>query len=215
MTTPTPTLYHSRSRTARKRLLIIAAVLVLVLAGWLIGRLQGDSPAAGSSGPPSAPPPATSAEPSPTEPSPTPPPAAPTGVDAYAILQAEKADGQNGVQPQDTEDKDGGQNIGWVANGDSLRFDDVNFGDTPATGLVARVASEVGDGVNGRMEIRIDSPTNPPVGSLPIESTGGWQTWRSQATDISAVTGVHTVFLTFAADRGDDFLNLNYVKFSH
>ena len=214
MTTPTPTLYQSRSRTTRKRLLIIAAVLVLVLAGWLIGRLQGDSPASGSSGPPSAPPPATSAEPSPTEPSPT-PPATPTGVDAYSDLQAESAAGQNGVQAQDTEDEGGGQNIGWVANGDSLRFDDVNFGDTPATSLVARVASEVGDGVNGRMEIHIDSPSSPPVGTLPIASTGGWQTWRSQATDISAVTGLHTVFLVFAADRGDDFLNLNYVKFSH
>jgi hypothetical protein len=213
-TPPTPTVYQSRSRTTRKRLLIVAAVLVLVLAGWLIGRLQGGSPASGSSGPPSAPPPATSAEPSPTEPSPSPTPAAPTGVDAYKDLQAEGAAGQNGVQAQDSEDKGGGQNIGWVANGDSLRFDDVNFADTPATGLVARVASAVGDGVNGRMEIRIDSATNPPVGSLPIASTGGWQTWRSQATDISAVTGVHTVFLTFAADRGDDFLNLNYIKFS-
>jgi hypothetical protein len=214
MTTPTPTVYHSRSRTTRKRLLIVAAVVILVLAGWLIGRLQGGSPASGSGLPPSAPPPATSAVPSPTEPSPT-PPAAPTGVNAYANLQAESAAEKNGVEAQDTEDKDGGQNIGWVSNGDSLRFDDVNFGDTPATSLVARVASAVADGVNGRIEIRIDSATSPPVGNLPIGNTGGWQTWRSQATDITAVTGVHAVFLTFAADRGDDFLNLNYIKFTH
>jgi hypothetical protein len=26
---------------------------------------------------------------------------------------------------------------------------------------------------------------------------------------------VHTVFLTFASDAGDDFLNLNYFSFSH
>lgn len=214
MTTPTPTLYQSRSRTTRKRLLIAAAVLVLVLAGWLIGRLQGGSPAAGSSGPPSAPAPATSAAPSPAEPAPT-RPATQTGVNAYAVLQAEAAAGRNGVQTQDTEDKGGGLNVGWICTGDSLRFDDVNFGDTPATSLVARVASAVGDGVNGRMEIRIDSPTKQPLGSLPIGNTGGWQTWRSQATDLSGVTGVHTVFLTFAADRGDDFLNLNYIKFSH
>jgi len=77
------------------------------------------------------------------------------------------------------------------------------------------VASAVDDEVDGRLEIRIDSPANAPVGSLPINNTGGWQNWVSQATDISGVTGVHTVFLTFAADEGDDFLNLNYVKFSH
>jgi len=132
-----------------------------------------------------------------------------------AADEAESAAEKNGVEAQDTEDKDGGQNIGWVSNGDSLRFDDVNFGDSPATSLVARVASAVADGVNGRIEIRIDSATSPPVGNLPIGNTGGWQTWRSQATDITAVTGVHAVFLTFAADRGDDFLNLNYIKFTH
>jgi hypothetical protein len=176
--------------------------------------LQSDSPAAGSALPPA---PTISIEPTPS-PSPTPPPvptAAPTGVNAYANVQAESAAGQTGVEAQDTEDEGGGQNIGWIANGDSLRLDDLNFGDAPATGLVARVASAVGDGVNGRMEIRIDSPTSQPVGSLPIANTGGWQTWRSQATDVKPVTGVHTVFLTFAADRGDDFLNLNYLKFSH
>ena len=80
--------------------------------------------------------------------------------------------------------------------------------------FVPPLASAADDETNGRMEIRIDSPANAPVGSLPVQSTGGWQTWASQATDISGVTGVHTVFLTFAADNGNDFVNLNYLKFS-
>jgi hypothetical protein len=66
-----------------------------------------------------------------------------------------------------------------------------------------------------RMEIRIDSPAGPPVGTLPINNTGGWQAWRTQTTDISGVTGLHTVFVTFASDNGDDFLNLNYLTFQH
>jgi hypothetical protein len=208
---PTPTVYHSRSRTNRKRIIMAVAVLALVLVGFLVGRLQGGGPAtAGSTAshpavPSSAaPPPPSSAPPAPT---------AAIGVDAYSPIQAESAAAMNGVSTEDTSDEGGGQNIGRVNQGDSIRFDTVNFGDTPATSFEARVASQVGDGVNGRVEIRIDSADNPPVGTLPITDTGGWQNWITQATDITGVTGVHAVFLTFAADRGDDLLNLNYLKF--
>jgi hypothetical protein len=218
MTTPTPTVYHSRSRTTRRRLLVFAAVLVLVLVGFLIGRLAVGESAAGSvaaSAPSSAGPPAPSSSPSPV-PSPTPStPAIPVGVDAYQPIQAESAVAQSGVQFQDTEDEGGGKNAGWISNGDWLRFDQVNFGDTPATELIARVASEVGDGVDGRMDIRLDDQNNAPIGSLPVHGTGGWQNWINQATDTTGTTGVHTVFLTFAADRGDDFINLNYLTFAH
>jgi hypothetical protein len=212
-TTPTPTIYRSRWRTNRRRLVVAAAVLALVLAVFLIGRLRGDSPAAGSAvvPAPSSPPPA----PSSPAPAPEPSPSTPSGVDAYAPIQAENAAAQSGIEKQDTADEGGGQNVGWISNGDSMRFDAIDFGDKPATQLIARVASAVGDGVNGRMEIRIDSPANPPVGSLPIRNTGGWQNWISQATDLAGVTGLRTVFVTFAADRGDDFVNVNYVKFSH
>jgi Carbohydrate binding module (family 6) len=210
MTTPTPTVYQSRSRTNRKRIIIVAAVLTLVLVGFLIGKLQGGSPAAGSVL--SAPPPSAAASSAPPAAPSTPPPS-PTGVDAYAPIQAESAAALTGVDQEDTADQGGGKDVGWICQGDSIRFDTINFSGTPATSFEARLASQVGDGVNGRVEIRIDSPDSPPVGTLSISSTGGWQNWVTQATDITAVTGVHTVFLTFAADRGDDFLNLNYVKF--
>jgi hypothetical protein len=216
MTTPTPTIYRSRWKTNRRRLLMIAAVLALVLAGFLIGRLRGSSPAAGSTvpPPPSSPgSPAASVPPS-SAPS-SPPPTTAGGIDAYAPLQAESAAALSGIQREDTADVGGGQDVGWITNGDSMRFDTVNFGDTPASQLIARVASAADDKINGRMEIRIDSPDSAPIGSLPIKNTGGWQTWVSLATDISGVTGVHTVFLTFAADGGGDFVNVNYLKFSH
>jgi hypothetical protein len=209
---PTPTVYHSRSRTNRKRIIVVAAVLVLVLVGFLIGKLQGGSPAAGSARTSASS--SAAAAPSPSDPpSPTAAPPAPTGVDAYAPIQAEGADALTGVDKEDTGDQGGGQDVGWICKGDSMRFDDIDFGGTPATSFEARLASAVGDGVNGRVEIRVDSADSPPVGTLPIAGTGGWQNWITQATDITGVTGVHTVFLTFDADRGDDFLNLNYVKF--
>ena len=210
---PAPGVYRSRSSTTRRRLLTAAAGLALVLLGYLIGRLQGfGTPASGSTALPvpvvsSA---SASAEP---EPEPSSAPAAPTGVDAYAPLQAEAAAGQQGTQTEDTADEGGGKDVGWVNSGDWLRFDDVNFGDTPATRLVARVSSDSDHG--GRMEIRIDTPSKPPVATLSVSDTGGWQNWRTESAPVTAVTGAHTIFVTFANDAGDEFMNLNYFSFEH
>jgi len=224
---PPPSVYHSRSRVTRNRLVLAAAGLALVLLGYLIGRLQGGSatPAAAVAAPPSA---AASVVPSSVVPSsvvpssePTPSsagpttPATPDGIDAYAVIQAEGASGQQGTEFENTEDDGGGQNVGWINAGDWLRFDNVNFGDTPATQFAARVASDVGDDGGGRVQVRIDSPANQPAGTLDVSSTDGWQEWQTRSTDITATAGQHTVFLTFASDDGTEFMNLNYFAFAH
>jgi hypothetical protein len=214
---PPPGVYHSRSRVTRNRLALAAAGLALVLLGYLIGRLQGGSetpaaaaaPPAASSPAAAAPPPA---EPT-TEPSPTPTTPEPGGIDAYAAIQAEAAAGQQGTQIQDTEDTGGGQNVGWIGNGDWLRFDDVEFGDQPATKVALRVASDADDR-GGRAEIRIDSPGNDPAATLEIQDTGGWQAWESRTAELEPTTGRHTVFITFARDGDGEFVNLNSFAFA-
>jgi len=224
MTTPAsppPSVYHSQSRVTRNRLVLAAAGLALVLLGYLIGRLQGGSatPAAVAAPPSAAASVAPTTEPAP-EPSSAPTSATPTtpttpaGIDAYTAIQAEAASGQQGTEFENTEDDGGGQNVGWINSGDWLRFDDVNFGDTPATQFAARVASDVDDDGGGRVEIRIDSPANQPAGTLAVSSTDGWQNWETRSTGITATTGLHTVFLTFASDDGTEFMNLNYFAFA-
>jgi hypothetical protein len=146
-----------------------------------------------------------------TEPSPSTP--APGGIDAYSVIQAEAASGQQGAEVQETEDEGGGQNVAYIANGDWLRFDDVDFGDEPATKFAARVASDVDGG--GRLEVRLDSPGNTPAATLEIEDTGGWQDWESRTAEVEPVTGRHTVFITFGRDGGEDFVNVNYFAFAH
>ena len=130
------------------------------------------------------------------------------------MIQAEAASGQQGTQVQETEDVGGGQNVGWIGNGDWLRFDDVDFGDQPASTFVARVAADTDDD-GGRIEVRIDSPGNEPAGTLEIRDTGGWQSWISGETEITPTTGRHTVFLTFARDGDGEFVNVNHVRFAH
>ena len=148
-----------------------------------------------------------------------PPP--PTGGGRRArtrTIQAESYNAQTGVQqPRRTTDAGGGQNIGWLANGDWARYDDVNFGSHAGPrSSVARVAS-------GRRRRR-ERPgrgaprqpsTTPPIGSFAIANTGGWQTWRTVPGNISAVTGTHTVYLTFTSGQPADFVNVNWFTFAH
>ncbi|MFG2005548.1 glycoside hydrolase family 16 protein [Spirillospora sp. NPDC048911] len=135
--------------------------------------------------------------------------------DAYATIQAESFDGQSGLSVETTSDSGGGQNIGWAANGDWALYRGVNFGSSAARQFVARVASGAGGGVSGLVEVRLDARSNAPIGSFAIGDTGGWQTWRTVPANISGVTGVHDVYLTFSSGQPADFVNVNWFDFGH
>lgn len=152
----------------------------------------------------------TPTTPATTTPPPTTPP--PGGSrDAYALIEAESFNGQNGVQTETC--SEGGLNVSHVANGDWVRFDNVNFGSTPPIDFVARVASGAAGGVSGLVEVRLDSPTSAPIGTFAVANTGGWQSWRSVPGNVSAVTGTRTVYLTFTSGQPADFVNVNWFQF--
>jgi len=152
-----------------------------------------------------------------TQPPTTPPPTTtnPGNRDAYANIQAESYNAQSGVLVESTSDTGGGQNIGWIANGDWAQYNGVNFGATPARQFVARVASGAAGGVSGLVEVRLDSVNSAPIGSFAIANTGGWQSWRTVPANIAAVTGTHTVFLRFTSGQPADFVNVNWFVFGH
>jgi Carbohydrate binding module (family 6) len=79
--------------------------------------------------------------------------------------------------------------------------------------FLARVASGAGSGISGLVEVRLDSRSNAPIGNFAVGSTGGWQTWQSVPGNVSAVTGKHTVFLTFTSGQPNDFVNVNWFQF--
>ncbi|MFJ3231749.1 glycoside hydrolase family 16 protein [Streptomyces sp. NPDC086787] len=143
----------------------------------------------------------------------TPPPTG--GRDAYGTIQAESYDGQSGVATEATTDTGGGQNLGWLTNGDWALYRGVDFGSTPARQFRARVASGAGAGVSGLVEVRLDSRSNAPVGSFAVANTGGWQSWRTVPANIGGVTGTHDVYLTFTSGQPADFVNVNWFGFAH
>jgi beta-glucanase (GH16 family) len=150
-----------------------------------------------------------------TTPTPTPTPTPPGGErDAYGTIEAESFDAQSGVDVETTSDSGGGSNIGWLADGDWVRYDNVDFGAAGATQFRARVASGAPGGVSGLVEVRLDDVGNPPVGSFAIGNTGGWQTWRTVPANVGRITGRHTVFLRFTSGQPADFVNVNWFTFA-
>jgi hypothetical protein len=139
----------------------------------------------------------------------TPPPSSPPpggGRNPYAQIQAESFNAQNGLVNY-------GGHIGSIGNGNWARYDNVNFGSPTPRDFVARVSSGAAGGVSGLVEVRIDSPTAPPIGSFAIANTGGWTSWREVPGNVAAVTGTHTVYLTFTSGQPADFVDVDWFLF--
>jgi len=135
-----------------------------------------------------------------------------TNRDAYAMTQAESFSSQTGVQVEATTDTGGGQNVGFIAPGDSIAYAGMDFGSSTALRVITRRAS--GSTSTGTVQYRLDSTTGPIIASVAVSNTGGWQTWGSVTTNLtSTVTGVHTVFITFTGPGGE-FVNLNWFQFA-
>jgi beta-glucosidase len=80
--------------------------------------------------------------------------------------------------------------------------------------VLTRLAS--GSSATGTIQYRLDSTTGPLIASVPVSSTGGWQSWVSRTVTLSAqATGVHRLYLVFNGPTASDFVNVNWMRFSH
>ncbi len=145
---------------------------------------------------------------------PPPPPPPPPPAGGYPLVQAESYVGTGGVVREPTTDSGGGENIGRIAGGDWVAYPDVDLGATAPRRVEVRVASGAPPGVSGLVEVRLGSRTAPPIGSLAVGGTGGWQSWRTVPADIAAATGRHTVYLTFTSGQPQEFVNVNWFTFA-
>ena len=121
-------------------------------------------------------------------------------------IEAEDFDRMSGIQTEASTES--GENVGYINNGDWLRFDDVNL--AGMTNMNARVATRT---AGGTFEIRTGSPTGTLIGSMKIGNTGGFQNWRTLSTGIKNANGTQDVYLVFKGGNGYLF-NVNWIEFS-
>ena len=135
---------------------------------------------------------------------PTPPP---TPRSAFTQIEAEDFNNVSGIQNESC--SEGGQNIGYIEDGDYVVYSRIDFGDG-AEEFHARVAS----GSNGgNIEIRLDSITGPLVGTCKVAGTGDWQNWVDATCKVDGVSGIHDLYLKFTGGKGY-LLNMNWWRFS-
>jgi hypothetical protein len=124
-------------------------------------------------------------------------------------VQAEAYAAQSGAQVEGTGDADGGKNVGWLATGDWLRYDNVSV---TTAGLSARIASD--NAAGGSIELHLGSQTGTLLATFPVARTGGWQKWTTvTATAKSVPTGRQTVFAVLKSAQAGDFVNVNWFTF--
>lgn len=130
-----------------------------------------------------------------------------------AQVEAENYTTMSGIQLETTTDTGGGQNIGYIEDGDWAEYT-VNV---PATGqyrISIRTASNNNDG--GTINLSIDgSSVTPgyaysPIGSIEVPDTNGWQNWTTILTYVYFdTTGNHTLRMDFSGGAGSLF-NVNW-----
>ena len=119
--------------------------------------------------------------------------------------------GDAGVTKETTTDTaGGGQNLGFIEDGDYVSFKPYNLENT--TAMRFRVASA---GAGGTIEVRLDSPTGTLVGTTAnITPTGDWQVFKDVQLDLATPpTGTHELFLVFR-NRGStqNLFNVNWFE---
>ena len=90
---------------------------------------------------------------------------------------------------------EGGECIGWIEDGDWVRYDNINFG-ARTDSIEVRAASLSTGGI---IEFRRGSPTGELLGTCNVAKTGNWQSWTSFTAQLKPLSGVQTLCLLFRA----------------
>ncbi len=107
------------------------------------------------------------------------------------------------VDIESTSDAGGGYNVGWIANGEWLKYT-VNVPQTGTYNIEVRVAS-----INSGRTFRIEFNGVDKTGTLTVPNTGGWQNWQTiTKTGVSLSAGQQVMRIY---SMGDGF-NINWIK---
>ncbi|MBO4208226.1 carbohydrate-binding protein, partial [Micromonospora echinofusca] len=131
--------------------------------------------------------------------------------------QAEYAQVQQGVTLANTGDTGGGQHVSGIDPGDHVAFDPINLGGVATVTLRHSGGSAATAGTpRATVELRLDSPTGPLVGSATLNATTGNTAFTSTSVPVAQPAGAHRLYLVFSAVPGGPatgLVNLNWVEF--
>lgn len=124
---------------------------------------------------------------------------------SFLIEAEDYVNASGSVQAENTEDDGGGENLGYINDGDYTTYDVI----LPQSGeykVEYRVAST---NSNGSISLLLDEM---PVSTLDIDVvTGGWQNWTTMTSRVDMSAGNYTMKLQY----GGNGFNLNWINISY
>jgi hypothetical protein len=110
------------------------------------------------------------------------------------LKQAEFFTENNGTQVVNAEGASGGKRVGYIDNGDWIKFDPINLTGVDAIGY--RVSS---GGSGGTITVHKDAVDGPVVQTVEVASTGGWDTYADiPPAPITDPGGTGSLYLVFS-----------------
>ena len=95
----------------------------------------------------------------------------------------------------------------------TLTYNAVNFGSATASAVDVRVSSAANP-AGGAITVRRGGADGAIVGSATVPTTASWQDFRTVRVPLNmALTGSQNITLTFQANDGNPFVNLNWLEF--
>jgi hypothetical protein len=124
------------------------------------------------------------------------------------FVQSEAYLSMEGIQTEATSDAGGGQNIGFINNGNWATYQ-INVEKEGNYLLTFRAAS---GGSGGNVEVYVDNVLKQVV---PVSNSSGWQTWYTSApVEINLTKGLRNIKTVFTGEGTGFLFNLNWMKFS-
>jgi len=117
------------------------------------------------------------------------------------FIEAEDYDNESGISLEDTTDEGGGQNIGYIDEGDFVEYT-VNIPSDGTYLIEYRLASAV-DSFGFTTSIG-----GSVVDTQTLLSTGGWQNWITQSAEVELVAGEQMMRLDFLGGA----INVNWIR---
>lgn len=124
----------------------------------------------------------------------------PGSIDLDRSLNAALYDAESDPN-NDSRIRNTGSNIGSIRNDTWVRYDDFDFG-SGIRRIEIRAATP-SDG--GSVEVRVGSPTGRLIGTVRVNNTGSWGTYRSFFSDLSSTMGTEDLYFVFRGGSGGLF----------
>jgi glucosylceramidase len=128
-------------------------------------------------------------------------------MNATQQIQGASFSSATGLETEDTTDATGSYDLGYVVDGATVYYKNVDFG-TGVSQVNVRVAS---GGTGGTIEFHIDSATGALLGTAKLVVTGGYQTWQTVTAPVTTASGLHDLFVVIHGSGGIG--NVNWFQF--